>query len=201
MAKGPLDHLSDVEKYLIALGLFTDKFALCETMLIIVLAKLTGLSDETSRAILSGVRSDTARTFIRRILEARGEEVPPYLARAFEQLGVISTIRNDLMHYGAQAVAENPSDMIVSNEIAAMPGRVRKTRISPEILTNLVTDLDTITGTLGYFHMSYHGIPSDLIPDWRRGAHRAWLYKPQLQAAPRQKRQRPRQRPKDPPRS
>jgi hypothetical protein len=131
-----LDHLNDDEKYLIALGLFVEKFAACESMLIVALARLTRCDDPTSRAIFSGVRSDTARSHIRRILEARGEPMPEFLESSFQQLGIISNLRNDLMHYGAYAVGQNPDERTVSNEVAAMPGRERVTPISAEILTD-----------------------------------------------------------------
>jgi hypothetical protein len=172
-----LDHLNDDEKYLIALGLFVEKFAACESMLIVALARLTRCDDPTSRAIFSGVRSDTARSHIRRILEARGEPMPEFLESSFQQLGIISTLRNDLMHYGAYAVGQNPDERTVSNEVAAMPGRERVTPISAEILTDLIGDVETITAAIGLFHLTYHGVPPELVPDWCRAAAQPWRYR------------------------
>jgi hypothetical protein len=175
MSNKSLSHLSERERYLIALGLFVENFARCEGMLIMLLSRLTGVTDMTSRAVFSGVRSDTARSHIRRILQARQEDEPEALKRALDHVGVITGIRNDLMHYGANMIE---GEMIISNEFIAMPGAGRKTPISANILTCLSQDLMTASAALAHFHFGYHGIPLEAMDHWHKLAQRAWLYKP-----------------------
>ena len=91
--------------YETVLGHFISMYSLAERALKAVLVRETRVSGVVARAIFSGTRTDQASQFIRRCYEARNKAVPAGLAEALEHLTVITALRNDLLHYGVEAMA------------------------------------------------------------------------------------------------
>jgi hypothetical protein len=91
------------DKYYRAVGHIIDLFASTEDMLVTELARLCGVSDPVAQAIFSGTRVDAAMSLIKRVLDAKGataEEREPYEI-AFEQLRLLNSARNEIVHHGA----------------------------------------------------------------------------------------------------
>jgi hypothetical protein len=190
----PHFQLHPQERYWMALGKYLDDFAHTESLLQTLLWAQAGTTQEVAKAVFSGARVDTAKDYIRRIAEANGAQIEPMLARAFAQLSVLTTLRNDLVHYGApfnpQAVA-----WVASNRKAAMPGRERETNLTPNLLSDASQDLWTINYALSCF------IRPDLRKTWEKVALAPWRYTPARQAQTSQPRRATNRGRKPPPQS
>jgi hypothetical protein len=140
----------DYNSYFLALGLFTQAFTDMETLVALLLRIQTGVSQETARAVFSGVRIDQAKGFITRTREAYGVGEHPDLKRAFDQIGVITGVRNDIVHFGSRYDGEG--GFSVSNVlIAVSPARERSYPVSDAILYELIADPNTIRQTLAAY--------------------------------------------------
>src|SRR5438270_349998 len=89
-----------LDNFIRELGIFIMEFATTESILLMGLSDAAGVSHDTARAIFSGVKNDAARSMINRLREIKGLPEDPILKRAFDHLGLITAIRNDLVHYG-----------------------------------------------------------------------------------------------------
>lgn len=165
----PHSQLHPQERYWMALGRFLDDFAHVESMLQTLLWVKADTSEETARAVFSGVRIDGAKDFIRRIAESRGDQIDPVLTRAFGQLTVLTTLRNDVVHYGAP-FDPRAGTWVATNSRIAMPGKARTTSVDPEALLNASLDLWTISYALSCF------IRPDLRHAWDELAQAPWRY-------------------------
>jgi hypothetical protein len=127
-----------------ALGEFITEFAWVESLVCDMLVRETGVSFKIGAAVFSGVRIDAAKDLIGRLYEARGAERSAELVRAFAQLGLITRVRNDILHYGA--VPNPEGEAIVSNSRAAHSARaLREMRVSRETLQQMTSDLVQIS--------------------------------------------------------
>lgn len=182
-----------------ALGRFIHKFAEVETLLFIQLIQTAGVPLQTAQAIFTDARIDKAKSTINRIRAANGMPKSPVLTRAFDQLGVIASVRNDIVHYGAMHTAEG---FVVSNALwAHAPGKMRRFVISPTILNQMTTDLETIQACFAV--LSLTGIAPQQFIDQGFGlrAQAPWQYKPpQPSARPGKNPNKPPKQPR-PPRS
>lgn len=181
-----------------ALGEFISEFAFVEHLVFNLLRKEAAVSDEVAKAVFSGVRIDTARDFISRVHEARGTEKSAFLVRAFEQIGVITRIRNDIVHYGF--AAERDGEFIVSNWRVAHTARALRTHdIAPEVLRDMRMDLMQIGVAL------LIETNPDLYRDTRDEAvafvSQPWRYKPASQSPRTSERQQRPPKQQRPPRS
>lgn len=138
-----MDHLSD---YYTALGRFITEFAQTETWLLIALTKQSEVAAPMSKALFAGVRVDAAKSFIKRAGEVRGLKISADLERAFAQLSDITTLRNDIVHYGPSFGKDWTP--YVTDVIKAILGRVRTTLVTPDILTFATFDLNAITSVI-----------------------------------------------------
>lgn len=166
-----MDNLSN---YFFRLGMFIHKFAEVEKWLLMALAKQAKVKSPLAQALFPGVRIDVAKTTIRRIREVEGIPESEILKRAFDQLTCITTLRNDLVHYGAQF--QGDWEPHVSNQVAAMPGKERKTVATPELLNQATIDLQTIMTAifLEFFQNEEENLEQSLIDS----AQQPWRYKP-----------------------
>lgn len=172
-----VDELSSKEHYYLGLGRFIDKFAKIEICVQMLLWHLSEVHPRTAQAIFSGTKTDTAVSFIRRIFESRHEELPEILSNAFAQLSIISTVRNDLVHYGAQYDEE--AKLIASNALVALPGKERKIPISRRVLEHLWGDLVTIEYCLNaYFFSIRPDLTTPSVAEkYSEAAQTPWQYK------------------------
>jgi hypothetical protein len=123
---------------------------------------------------------------IDRLREVRGDGEDADLARVKQQFGIITDMRNNIVHYGATLHGDG--------------FRIRNTRTIPRLQTSTpvsVTDLDAMTEDLQtmaaavYVHQcieSGQGFdPSNYATDWREVGRAPWHYKPPSQARDRGK--------------
>jgi hypothetical protein len=123
-----------------ALGLFITEFAWVESLVSQMLAHEAEVSPQTAAAVFSGVRIDQAKDLIARLYEARGDERSERLKRAFAQLGVITTARNHILHYGN--APDQSGVAIMTNDRAAHAARAyREMRVTAETLQLMGSDL------------------------------------------------------------
>lgn len=76
-----IDGLKRQDAYFLSLGRFAHTFAFVEGRLKSFMGRLSGMaSSEEANAIFSGVRTKTAMSNIKRLCEARGQDLNPYYA-------------------------------------------------------------------------------------------------------------------------
>ena len=111
--------------YYLALGRFVSQFAHTEGLMQLTLRHFAGLGDDIGSALLSGVRADQARDLINRVLDARRRPATKMeLKRHFDHFGLITKIRNDILHYGVEF--ETTEILLISNDRDAhIPEKLR----------------------------------------------------------------------------
>lgn len=109
--------LNERELYWMSLGRFIAQFSLVETLLLMLLAFLAKIEPHVGPAILSGTRMDTAKDYIKRLLEAKPDARINMveLNDVFARLTLITRIRNDLLHHGVKE--DQVSGLITSNAL------------------------------------------------------------------------------------
>jgi len=168
--------------YWLALGEFAHIFSRVEMFMHFVLRWHTKTSVDIARAVFSGVRIDAASQFLGR-LATNGNITPEEWAElkpVLDQLGLIGKRRNNIFHYGAEAIAEGRG--FVTNALMAITeDRIQSFPISPEVLRDMTIDLRKI---LVHLRIRHVGRPAP------RGDHpaidailrAAWRYKPPPQS-------------------
>ena len=138
--------------YYEALGRFVDAFSEVEIAAARALWKYADVNQSTAKIVFSGTRADQGNRYIKEILEITKASVE--LREDFEdiaqQFGVISRVRNDVLHYGASGIAEGKG--LVSNESRAK-STPRTFAISPGDLKKMTADLRKILFRLNYVHI------------------------------------------------
>jgi hypothetical protein len=140
--EGPKKPNQATDKYLRAVGFFVTMFSLVENKVQEVLWHFTKIDPIIARCIFSGTRTEGAIGYIKRIAEATkwpaGQK--HLLDHLASQLGEITQLRNDLLHFGTRG--EDVADLLISNEaLAHIESRIRATKISASILQNVSADL------------------------------------------------------------
>ena len=188
------------EPYFLALGRFVSVFAQVESMLATVLWKHAGVPPPLAQAVFSGVRTEAAMQYIRRIADAQNWPAAhkTNIELVFAQLSALTKLRNDILHFGASM--DEPSVWTVSNKnFVHIPDRVRETKITSNILDDASWDLGRIV-----VWCVIEGWADD---DLRRpdvlirflNEHPTWRYKSPLQDhGSRKNRKEPRKRPRRP---
>jgi hypothetical protein len=127
--------------YHLALGRFVDAFARLETLLRMVLFRYARTPGQIGPAVFSGARTAVIQGYLRRLAEvnAIGPEQWAVLEPVVRQLTIIADKRNDILHYGGQAVGTGQG--FVTNAMTALT-ESRKTvfPISAPILTHMTFD-------------------------------------------------------------
>ena len=150
-----------------------------------------GVTPNVAKAVFSGARGDACKDFINRICDATGRaDVKERLDGPFTQLGLITSARNAIVHWGA---AKQSDDTIfaINDFLAATEAKLRKVAVNPEILRDMTYDLAVINmllvreaalrmrnlrpGTLDEIDEVMKG--SDALKA-RLGVVGPWLYKP-----------------------
>jgi hypothetical protein len=95
--------MNNNDAYHLALGRFVDAFATAEHNLKFAFAETAKIPRDVAQAIFSGTRVDAAISLIRRLYEAKGINPEPEVEIALSHMNTILTVRNEIMHYGANA--------------------------------------------------------------------------------------------------
>jgi len=198
-----------IRAYYEALGRFVDMFAVVETAVTLTLWTYAKTKSEIAKIILAGVRIDQGCNFIKQLATASDSsaENRADLECVFQQLGIITGVRNDTLHFGAQSVAEGRA--IVTNSLKAK-GEPTVFPISPDMLNDMTADLRKIVVHLNHKHL---GRPMPLLGTLERDAlasvfQSPWRYKHPVAPKPESKKPEFRQhhkrgqgRPRPPPSS
>jgi hypothetical protein len=187
-----------IRAYYEALGRFVDKFSRVEAAVTRTLWHYAKTPPEIAKISFSGVKVEGGMQFIKQLAAATNasKELQDDLADVFQQLGIINGARNDVLHYGAEFVAEG--NAIVSDALKAK-GEPYTFPISPTALDHMTADLDKIIAHLKQIHLE----PNALRVILGSPVHSPWRYKhpvpprrpsKKAQGQPAQKR-----RPKQPP--
>lgn len=172
--------------YWAALGRFIHEFSAVENTLRALVLYHAGVEDKIGRAVFHGLRVDNAKDTVNRILEAKGDHAAKArLEDPFAQLGVIASMRNNIVHWGAE-LADEAGLRVSNRRLAITPDRVRSYTVSAEHLGQMQQDLLRIH-TL--FMMEIYGHPDPAIYESNFAETvraQTWLYK-QPQPAPRPK--------------
>lgn len=173
-----------------ALGHFIDQFSRAEHAVSLFLADRAKLERPIAKALLSGVRIDAGISLIRRVYEARGLTIEPYIDSALRQLALINGVRNDLVHYGTR-FDDDGAPVISTNRSAHIAKRERRTPVPSATLNAMMKDVHKISFILLLAMREPDDRPETneyalkmLARDAQQGA---WFYKPPQQASSRRK--------------
>jgi hypothetical protein len=162
--------LNEQQIYYFELGRFVLQFSKAENIVFLYLSELLSITKDECNAIISGAKVDGCISFIKRVHEARGTEVPATVAECLDKLGPLNKLRNDLLHLYTD------SALTITNEIRALPGRVISYKITSQILQDAQRDLVKVTLILGDIICPFEGSPEE-IAKARRLMTAPWLYK------------------------
>jgi hypothetical protein len=130
--------------YYRALGRFIHRFSQVERVMITAAHHFAGLESPVAQAVMFGFRVDACKDVINRILDANGDiATAARLKSAFDQLGVINSARNNIIHWGAFATADDTL-IAINDFLAHTPERVRSIGVSVDMLDRMQDDLARI---------------------------------------------------------
>lgn len=165
-------------EYWFHFGRFIHSFAKMEAELIYLLRDISGLSKTKAGVLFSGIRNEGARDFINNLLEASGQqERKARLAWPFSQIGVLGTVRNNLVHWGSTASGK---DFLVSNA-DRYPLKPKAFLVTIEDFRKMCNDISFILPLLSYERKNNAMTPDqrDLLVDGL-----SWQYKPPQPSPP-----------------
>lgn len=153
------------ELYRHSIGSFIELYAMVEHSLRAVLQHVAGVDDATALALFSGVKPDKAMNSIRRLYQARNEEMPEALDHALQQFAVITNLRNDLLHHRVDFQHDPP---VTTNRASVInEAAVRETEVNAYTLAHAGEDLGVILLALSSFlHPNIRQCADDL--EWTR---------------------------------
>jgi hypothetical protein len=170
------------DEYLLALGRFVHAFSAAESMLHSLLVHHAGMSKGTGAALLSGVRVKHAMESVNRLFEYwKRDKEKAALQKPFQQLGEILSIRDHLLHYGAQE--DESGKLFVTNvERKHLPERATTRLISIVDLEAMTSDLRIIANH--FFASMWLRLESDwadpeVVAAFNHELQLPWRYKPQ----------------------
>src|ERR1019366_9965588 len=99
--------------YYEALGRFVQMFAEVEKLIAQTLWAYAGTKAEVAKIVFAGTQSDTTAGYIKAVATNTNDETLADLENVLQQFGIIRSIRNDILHYGANFIAEGRG--LVSN--------------------------------------------------------------------------------------
>lgn len=187
-----------LQEYRLALGTFVEAFAQVEAAIFYALSWHAKTRHSIAKAIFSGTRVEQAASFMRRLADANLIETAEWreLEPVLTQLHHINDIRNAILHYGAQGVAEGGRALIADALRALTVQKIRIFPISADILADLTYDCRKIYRHLIVRHSGRAAVVGK-HPELEAVLEGAWRYEPPLQASsrPKERKNRPRHRP------
>ena len=168
------------DDYFLELGKFIQDFAETEWWMHQFLCSITGLQHRSGRAVFSGLKVDGLTQAIRRFYEANEFPITPEIAEALHQLSEISSIRNDIVHFGTY-VEDGDNQPSVSNKRAVHTlSRVRSRRIDDKTLVLMRADLAVVRHRLAF--VAQRDLPPEKRPELKNDPDKwrlnSWSYKP-----------------------
>lgn len=141
-----------VQAYYESLGRFVDMFAGVETAITLTLRKYAKTAPEIAKIVFSRTSLAQSCALIKELAQATGSapELREDLTSVLKQLGIITEVRNSVLHNGAKSVAEGQG--LVSNALRAKKVPM-EFPISPEALDKMTSDLRLIAVHLNYRHL------------------------------------------------
>lgn len=142
-----------LQAYYEALGRFIDMFARVETAVTLTLWHYARTIPEIAKVIFAGAKIEISSKYIKQLSLATNaaDAIKLDLENVLQQLGIINGVRNAILHYGAESVAEGQA--IVSNALRAK-GEPNVFPISPTALEEMTADLRKIAAHLEYRHLA-----------------------------------------------
>jgi hypothetical protein len=170
------------KEYYEALGRFVVEFTEVEGTLQRALWHISNVKSPVAQAIFSGVRADDASNKITRIGEAENwsEERRAAWKVIADRLGILRTLRNDLLHYGADLKLDG-TWVVTNQRYVHAPRKITRTPVTPAILGEATSDLQKLG--IHLFHFLYHeAMSSDAARNLEQTLQHAWRYTPPPQA-------------------
>src|ERR1700729_3609547 len=124
-----------------ALGQFCWNFSITEAMVRSTLYRVMGVAPNVGNAVLSGISFNAMMDIISKVSAAQKwpNEKTKEWTRVKSQLGIIATLRNNILHYGAYKLG---ADYVVSNQqVIHIPERLSEFKISRQTLLDASQDL------------------------------------------------------------
>ncbi len=183
-----------LEPYWAALGKFLHRYALAEATLNQVLRICANVTDDHAKALFSGTRVTSAISFIRRIHEADGKKLSPWLDRAFPKLSELTSARDEILHQG---FALEGDKIIVSNRDRTLPRQAFERPYGINDLLNLERDSCVAHACLNMFWLEaeYPKEPKAMVERERQIALTPWLHTPPQPAPKKRKTQKAARKP------
>lgn len=189
-----------LEPYWAALGKFLHRYAQAETTVFNILRVVAGLTHHKATALFSGTRMSDTISFIRRIHEADGQPLSPWLEKALPKLSQLTTARNEILHQGFSL---NGDKIIVTNRQRTMPRATTERQYTVEDLIDMEADT-----CVAHACLNMHWLESR-FPRSRKAMHQrekeiattAWRYKSPQPAPRRRKTPKAARKSKGPPQS
>jgi len=139
------------QKYWATLGQFIHTFSIAEHKLLLVLRKEARIKDKIAGIVFSGTRGEQASKWIRAIREIyRPRRLQTYFKRALDQFGVISTVRNNVIHWGARYDRAEKYLLVSNKKFTPAPHKLKEFPISVEILNAMIRDLHTVIASFDF---------------------------------------------------
>lgn len=174
-----------IQEYYSALGAYVAMFSRAEIATQTALRFYSGLQANKAHILFNGTRADTGIDLIKKLAaegglsQAAATELSDFLAH----LRAINTVRNGVLHYGVQDIAEG--DAFVEKALFGVDAQsVNVTRfpISTEAITQMTTDLQKI---IVFLTLNHSGRPEPQS-DFARNAlgsivSSPWQYTPPQQ--------------------
>jgi hypothetical protein len=173
--------------YYEALGRFVQIFAEVEKLIWQTLVHYVGTSHEVAKIVLTAGKVDQCATYIKQVAAANNspKEKRDDLEFVLQQLGIINSRRDAILHYGATAIAEGRGTVSDAWKTKAEP---KVFPISDIALTEMTDDARKIIAHLTERHLGRPQPPGGPdISSLEQVLRRAWRYKYHLQPKTRTK--------------
>lgn len=123
--------------YQYAIGKFVSSYASIEATMHQVLRIVSNSSDRDAKVLFSGTRVKSATDLIKRFYEARRQPLPSHLAKAFDQIGTITGVRDKILHNG---IVLDQGRWVVTDETKNFGKKAFKIPVSIADLNDLEAD-------------------------------------------------------------
>jgi len=179
-----------------SIGVMVQFFPAIEGMLFDVLGLLLMVPRKFALAVFTDVRIDKAMEAARRLIhvrketspnKAREERIERWLIYVFDQLALLNSVRNHLVHYGvigSLGFDDNQNIVSSNRSRARTEAHVREIPISIELLKSIITDEGGVTLALSYIITALN-FPQEFEKSGeaieRQMKETTWRYKPPAQ--------------------